>query len=158
MVHNPEFWENLIKNYCIRMHFNVVQGWMGSNRTAYRQDVQCGDCYVYVSYIHSTHALGNILHSIRKVMYMYMHIGLYITRGPLDLLWNLIKGLACGKGWLKEGICGILCIQNVTSSLCLSVGYGAIVCTCLKASFNNVFTLKNLSYMSLHAISVFDKV
>ena len=29
----------------------------------------------------------------------------------------------------------------------------------LKASFNNVFTLKkNLSYMSLHAISVFDKV
>ena len=30
----------------------------------------------------------------------------------------------------------------------------------LKASFNNDFTLKNLSYMymSLHAISVFDKV
>ena len=28
----------------------------------------------------------------------------------------------------------------------------------LKASFNNVFTLKNVSYMSLHAISVFDKV
>ena len=28
----------------------------------------------------------------------------------------------------------------------------------LKASFNNVFTLKNLRYMSLHAISVFDKV
>ena len=28
----------------------------------------------------------------------------------------------------------------------------------LKALFNNVFTLKNLSYMSLHAISVFDKV
>ena len=28
----------------------------------------------------------------------------------------------------------------------------------LKASFNNVFTFKNLSYMSLHAISVFDKV
>ena len=27
----------------------------------------------------------------------------------------------------------------------------------LKASFNNVFTLKNLSYMTLH-ISVFDKV
>ena len=27
-----------------------------------------------------------------------------------------------------------------------------------KASFNNVFTFKNLSYMSLHAISVFDKV
>ena len=27
----------------------------------------------------------------------------------------------------------------------------------LKALFNNVFTLKNLSYMSLHAISVFDK-
>ena len=28
----------------------------------------------------------------------------------------------------------------------------------LKALFNNVFTLKNLSCMSLHAISVFDKV
>ena len=28
----------------------------------------------------------------------------------------------------------------------------------LKATFNNVFTLKILSYMSLHAISVFDKV
>ena len=28
----------------------------------------------------------------------------------------------------------------------------------LKVSFNNVFTFKNLSYMSLHAISVFDKV
>ena len=28
----------------------------------------------------------------------------------------------------------------------------------LKASFNNVFTLTNLSCMSLHAISVFDKV
>ena len=28
----------------------------------------------------------------------------------------------------------------------------------LKASFNNVFTLKNLSYMSLHAIRIFDKV
>ena len=28
----------------------------------------------------------------------------------------------------------------------------------LKALFNNVFTFKNLSYMSLHAISVFDKV
>ena len=28
----------------------------------------------------------------------------------------------------------------------------------LKATFNNVFTLKNLSYMSLHAFSVFDKV
>ena len=28
----------------------------------------------------------------------------------------------------------------------------------LKASFNNVFTLTNLSYMSLHAISIFDKV
>ena len=29
----------------------------------------------------------------------------------------------------------------------------------LKASFNNVFTLKtNLSYMFLHAISVFDEV
>ena len=26
----------------------------------------------------------------------------------------------------------------------------------LKASFNNVFTFKNLSYMSLHAIRVFD--
>ena len=34
-----------------------------------------------------------------------------------------------------------------------------MICTIiLKASFNNVFTLKNLSYMSLHAISVFDKV
>ena len=30
---------------------------------------------------------------------------------------------------------------------------------CVKASFNNVFTLKkNLNYMSLYAISVFDKV
>ena len=28
----------------------------------------------------------------------------------------------------------------------------------LKALFNNVFTFKNLSCMSLHAISVFDKV
>ena len=28
----------------------------------------------------------------------------------------------------------------------------------LKALFNNVFTLKNLSCISLHAISVFDKV
>ena len=28
----------------------------------------------------------------------------------------------------------------------------------LKALFNNFFTLKNLRYMSLHAISVFDKV
>ena len=28
----------------------------------------------------------------------------------------------------------------------------------LKALFNNVFTLENLSCMSLHAISVFDKV
>ena len=28
----------------------------------------------------------------------------------------------------------------------------------LKASFNNVFTLKNLSYMSQHAIIIFDKV
>ena len=28
----------------------------------------------------------------------------------------------------------------------------------LKASFNNVFTFKYMSYMSLHAISVFDKV
>ena len=28
----------------------------------------------------------------------------------------------------------------------------------LKALFNNVLTLKNLSCMSLHAISVFDKV
>ena len=28
----------------------------------------------------------------------------------------------------------------------------------LKASFNNALTLKDLSYMSLHAISVFDKV
>ena len=28
----------------------------------------------------------------------------------------------------------------------------------LKASFNNVFTFKNLSCMALHAINVFDKV
>ena len=30
--------------------------------------------------------------------------------------------------------------------------------TLLKALFNNVFTLKNLSCMALHAISVFSKV
>ena len=39
----------------------------------------------------------------------------------------------------------------------IKTDFGLVVLI-LKALFNNVFTLKNLSCMSLHAIKVFDKV
>ena len=70
-----------------------------------------------------------------------------------------------------------LVLFRTTTEICkrvMSIEYGLIFITCilhrhqsgisgavvkrLKALFNNVFTLKNLSCMSIHAISVFDKV
>ena len=106
--------------------------------------------HVLVNFIpdHATKHLHIIVSNFRKTFHLFLEYGELPALPILQFTFNhaTLKALSYTfvrqkQDWIAQS----LQTQKISQS-------------CLKALFNNVFTFENLSCMSLHAISVFDKV
>ena len=91
----------------------------------------------------------------------------YCTNDYSILMLN-VSMLTDNSRLLGRSVCSALCFCKIQQAKCFFFFFYSwrhqgfsitflYICA-LKALFNNVFTLKNLSCMALHAISVFDQV